>query len=68
MKISKLQIENFRLLKNFSMDLEEDLSLVIGKNNTGKTSILFVLDKFFEVYRKELKRYSMFAVQGQKKI
>jgi len=46
MKISKLQIENFRLLKNFSMDLEEDLSLVIGKNNTGKTSILFVLDKF----------------------
>ncbi len=28
------------------MDLEEDLSLVIGKNNTGKTSILSVLDKF----------------------
>lgn len=46
MKISKLQIENFRLLKHFSMDLEEDLSLVIGKNNTGKTSILSVLDKF----------------------
>ena len=47
MKITKLQIENFRLLKDFSMDLEEDLSLVIGKNNTGKTSILSVLDKFF---------------------
>ncbi|MBZ0195060.1 MAG: ATP-binding protein, partial [Deltaproteobacteria bacterium] len=46
MKITKLQIENFRLLKNFSMDLEEYLSLVIGKNNTGKTSILSVLDKF----------------------
>jgi predicted ATP-dependent endonuclease of OLD family len=46
MKIYKLEIENFRLLKNFSMDLEEDLSLVIGKNNTGKTSILSVLDKF----------------------
>lgn len=28
------------------MDLENDLSLVIGKNNTGKTSILSVLDKF----------------------
>jgi hypothetical protein len=28
------------------MDLEEYLSLVIGKNNTGKTSILSVLDKF----------------------
>lgn len=28
------------------MDLEKELSLVIGKNNTGKTSILLVLDKF----------------------
>jgi predicted ATP-dependent endonuclease of OLD family len=46
MKITQLKITNFRLLKNFSMDLEEELSLVIGKNNTGKTSILSVLDKF----------------------
>lgn len=46
MKIKKIEVENFRLLKCFSMDLEEDLSLVIGKNNTGKTSILAVLDKF----------------------
>ena len=46
MKIKKIEIENFRLLKNFSMDLEKELSLVIGKNNTGKTSILSVLDKF----------------------
>ncbi|AZB17232.1 ATP-dependent endonuclease [Chryseobacterium indologenes] len=46
MKIIKIEVENFRLLKNFSMDLEKDLSLVIGKNNTGKTSILSVLDKF----------------------
>lgn len=28
------------------MDLEDELSLVIGKNNTGKTSILSALDKF----------------------
>lgn len=46
MKITKIEIENFRLLKNFSIDLEEELSLVIGKNNTGKTSLLSVLDKF----------------------
>lgn len=46
MKIKKINVENFRLLKGFSMDLEEELSLVIGKNNTGKTSILSVLDKF----------------------
>lgn len=46
MKIKKIEVENFRLLKSFSIDLEENLSLVIGKNNTGKTSILSVLDKF----------------------
>src|SRR5690606_21563518 len=32
--------------RDFSIDIEKDLSLVIGKNNTGKTSILSVLDKF----------------------
>ncbi|WP_158963187.1 ATP-dependent nuclease [Myroides fluvii] len=46
MKIKQIKVENFRLLKQFSMDLEDELSLVIGKNNTGKTSILSVLDKF----------------------
>lgn len=46
MKISKIEVENYRLLKHFSIDLEEELSLVIGKNNTGKTSLLSVLDKF----------------------
>lgn len=46
MKVFEIKIENYRLLKNFSVDLEKKLSLVIGKNNTGKTSILSVLDKF----------------------
>lgn len=46
MKVFKIEIENFRLLKNFSIDLEQVLSLVIGKNNTGKTSILTILEKF----------------------
>lgn len=46
MKIFKIQVENYRLLKSFSIDLEDELSLVIGKNNTGKTSILSVLEKF----------------------
>ncbi|QZY53899.1 AAA family ATPase [Crassaminicella profunda] len=46
MKISKIKIENFRLLKQFDLDLEDDLSVVIGKNNCGKTSLLSILDKF----------------------
>lgn len=46
MKIFKIEAQNFRLLREFSIDVEEELSLIIGKNNTGKTSILSLLDKF----------------------
>jgi predicted ATP-dependent endonuclease of OLD family len=46
MKIAKLKISNYRLLKSFDLDVEENISLVIGKNNTGKTSLLSVLNKF----------------------
>jgi predicted ATP-dependent endonuclease of OLD family len=46
MKISKIKVSNYRLLKSFELDLEDDLSLVIGKNNSGKTSLLSILDKF----------------------
>lgn len=46
MKIKSIHIKNYRLLKDFKLDLEAELSLVLGKNNTGKTSILSVLEKF----------------------
>jgi putative ATP-dependent endonuclease of OLD family len=46
MKISKVKIENFRLLKDLSIDIEDKLTLVLGKNNCGKTSLLLILDKF----------------------
>lgn len=48
MKITKVIINNFRLLRNIEIDLEENLSLIIGKNNCGKTSVLFALSKFLE--------------------
>lgn len=34
------------MLKNLNFDLEDELSLVIGKNNCGKTSLLSALEKF----------------------
>lgn len=46
MKIIKIKVKNYRLLKDFELDLEDKLSLIIGKNNCGKTSLLSVLDKF----------------------
>ena len=46
MRLAKIKVNNYRILKEFELDLELDLSLVIGKNNSGKTSLLSVLDKF----------------------
>lgn len=48
MKLYKIEVTNFRLLKNFSMDMEDILTLVIGKNNSGKTSVAQVLNKFLK--------------------
>ena len=44
MHISKITVRNYRLLKDFSVDLEENLSLIVGKNNSGKTSLLQLLN------------------------
>jgi len=46
MKIKRIIVNNYRLLKDFAIDVEDDLSLIIGKNNTGKTSFLSLLEKF----------------------
>ena len=45
MFISKIQVSNFRLLRDISINCEKDLSLIIGKNNCGKTSLLSILNK-----------------------
>ena len=68
MKIFKIQVENFRLLKNFSLDLEDELSLVIGKNNTGKTSILSVLDKFLNQSEKTKFHFDDFNIDFKKEL
>lgn len=62
MKISQIRVENFRLLRKFSLDIEDELSLVIGKNNTGKTSVLTVLDKFLNASERKTFNYNDFNI------
>lgn len=40
MHLSKLTIQNFRSLKDLAIDFEKDLNVFVGKNNTGKSSII----------------------------
>lgn len=47
MEIKKIYIQHYRLFNDFSLELKNDLSLIVGKNNCGKTSVLSVLEKIF---------------------
>ena len=67
MKIDKIKINNYRLLKDFSTSLEENLSLVIGKNNTGKTSLLHILQKFL-CTASNVFNFEDFSIEFQKEI
>lgn len=47
MKIKDIAIKNFRLLENVRLNIEDDITLIVGKNNTGKTSLFEVINMFF---------------------
>ena len=53
MKLKKVIVENFRLLRNVSISLEDDTTLIVGRNNSGKTSIA-------ELFRRILTDKSLF--------
>lgn len=59
MYIKSISVSNFRLLKDSTLQLDndkkQDLSLLIGKNNSGKTSFIVLFDKFF---RNESSRFN----------
>lgn len=47
MKLSKLEIKNFRSIGHVTLDIG-DLTSVIGENNAGKSSILRAIELFYE--------------------
>ena len=80
MILKKMKVKNFRLLKDFELNFKDELSLVIGKNNCGKTSALIILDKMLNSsklmwedinleYQKELyEKIIGFDLSEQKKV
>lgn len=47
MRLSRLCVHNFRSMKDVAFDLY-DYSILVGANNTGKTSLLTALRIFYE--------------------
>ena len=55
MYLSSIKVKNFRSLQDVELELDskqrQELSLIIGKNNTGKTSFIMIFEKFFSKER-----------------
>lgn len=45
-KLTKIHVEGFRLLEKVDITIEEKVTVIVGRNNSGKTSLTEVLDKF----------------------
>ena len=67
MKVESAHIRNFRMLKEIDVDFEDTLSLVIGKNNSGKTSFLIVLKRFLTESKPEFV-FEDFSLDVQQKL
>lgn len=46
MKIKNVRIKNYRLLKDVCLTLDDRTTLVVGRNNTGKTSLAEIFRSF----------------------
>lgn len=47
MFIKKIQVKNFRQLKDIEIELQENTSILAGPNNSGKTSVILLLKRIF---------------------
>ncbi|QKF67915.1 putative ATP-dependent endonuclease [Arcobacter venerupis] len=65
MKIESIKIKNFRLLKDSVLEMKDGLSLLIGRNNSGKTSLLVLFEKF---YNNENFTYDDFSISLRQQI
>lgn len=45
-KLKHVEVEGFRLLENVGISIEETATVVVGRNNSGKTSLTEVFDRF----------------------
>lgn len=48
MRISKIHIQNFRKLKNCTLDFGKEKTILVGANNSGKTSCIQAIVRFLK--------------------
>lgn len=66
MKIKNIEIKNFRLLENIKISLDDKISLIVGRNNSGKTSVIEIFNNFFS-YDTSTFIFEDFSISAHKK-
>lgn len=46
MKLKSVRIQGYRAHEDTTVTLDNDLTVIVGRNNTGKTSFIEIIDKF----------------------
>jgi len=54
MKLTNAKIRNYRLLENCTVRIDKETTILVGKNNSGKTSFSYL----FETFLKNTKDFS----------
>ncbi|MFJ6619042.1 AAA family ATPase [Kitasatospora sp. NPDC091335] len=47
MRLTQVQVTNFRALKHITVRVEDHATLIVGRNNSGKTSFASLFDRFY---------------------
>ena len=48
MYLRKIEIKNYRLWKEATIELEQGSTVIVGKNNTGKTSFIDIIQRIIK--------------------
>lgn len=59
MKLINVTVKNFRLLQDVTMKIDDTTTLIVGKNNTGKTSFSRIFDIFISGKKPSFNDFSL---------
>lgn len=60
MRLSNIQIKNYRLLIDAELKVDDSVTLIVGRNNTAKTSCIELIDKVLKSRELSYDDYPLF--------
>ncbi|OEF06712.1 ATP-dependent nuclease [Vibrio genomosp. F10] len=65
MTITNVRVEGFRLLKDTHLSIEKNTTVIVGRNNSGKTSLTSIFERFLKDQGKSV-RLEDFSSENQR--